>query len=68
MATMTYDPDADALSIIFGPGPSEGEEVSPGVILHFDAENRLVEIEVVPASKVLAPGTLEGLPLPAAAE
>jgi hypothetical protein len=26
MATVTYDPEADALSILFAPGPCEGEE------------------------------------------
>jgi uncharacterized protein YuzE len=68
MATVTYDPEADALDINFASGPSEGEEVSPGVIIHFDAQNRIVEIEILSASKRLAPGTLAGLPLPAAAE
>ena len=68
MATVTYDPQADAFDISFAPGPSEGEEVYPGVILHFDADNRIVEIEILSASKILAPGTLDGLPLPTAAE
>jgi uncharacterized protein YuzE len=68
MATVTYDPEADALGILFAPGPSEGEEVSPGVILHFDGANRIVEIEILSASKRLAPGALTGLPLPVAAE
>jgi uncharacterized protein YuzE len=66
MATVTYDPQADALDIRFADGPSEGEEVYPGVILHFNAENRIVEIEIFPASKILAPGALNDLP--AAAE
>jgi uncharacterized protein YuzE len=64
MATVTYDPQADALGIIFGPGPSEGEEAYPGVILHFDAENRIVEIEILSASKTLAPGAVDNLPAP----
>ena len=68
MATVTYDPEADALGIVFAPGPSEGEEVSPGVILHFDAADRIVEIEILSASKRLAPSALAGLPVPAAAE
>jgi uncharacterized protein YuzE len=68
MATVTYDPEADALGIFFASGPSDGEEVSPGVILHFDAANRIVEIEILSASKRLSPGALTGLPLPAAAE
>src|SRR5438045_9674815 len=65
MAAVTYDPQADALDISFAAaGPSEGEEVYPGVILHFDAENRLVEIEILSASKILTPGALDSLPLP----
>jgi uncharacterized protein YuzE len=69
MATVTYDPQADALDISFADVPSEGEEVYPGVILHFDAENRVVEIEILGASKVLAAGAeLEGLPLPEVTE
>jgi uncharacterized protein YuzE len=65
MATVTYDPQADALDICFTDGPSEGEEVYPGVILHFDVENRVVEIEILRESKVLAAGAgLKDLPLP----
>ena len=68
MATVTYDPEADALGIVFAPEPSEGEEVSPGVILHFDSADRIVEIEILSASKRVAPGGLAGLALPTAAE
>jgi uncharacterized protein YuzE len=63
MATVTYDPQADALAIRFADGgPTEGEEVHPDVILHFDAENRVVEIEILRASKVLAEGVIASLP------
>ena len=65
MAAITYDPEADAVSIIFAGGPSEGDEVHPGVILHFDAENRIVEIEILSASKILAPGAVDNLPMAA---
>jgi uncharacterized protein YuzE len=69
MAAVTYDPQADALDISFAAArPSEGEEVYPGVILHFDAENRLVEIEILSASKIVTPGALDGLPLPGVVE
>jgi uncharacterized protein YuzE len=54
-----YDPEADALSIVFAGGPSEGEEVYPGVMLHFDADNRLVEIEILPVSKILPEDVME---------
>ena len=62
MATLKYDQEADALAITFGCGPSEGEEVHRNVILHFDAADRIVEIEILHASKVLAAGAVDGLP------
>ena len=36
-ADVTYDPEAVAMIIRFADGEFEGEEVRPGVILHFDA-------------------------------
>jgi uncharacterized protein YuzE len=58
-ADMTYDPEADALTISFGDtGAVEGEEVHRGVILHFDAADRIVEIEVLHASKHLTEGAI----------
>jgi uncharacterized protein YuzE len=65
MAAITYDPEADAVGIVFADGPSEGEEVRPGIILHFDAENRIVEIEILSASKILPPGAVDNLPMAA---
>jgi len=62
MATgVTYDPEADALAINFGPGAIEGEEVRPGVILHYDADDRVVAIEVLHVSKTLTPGAIAAL-------
>jgi uncharacterized protein YuzE len=58
---VTYDPVADAVSIVFAEGSSEGEEVRPGVILHFDAEDRIVEIEILSVSKILPPGAVDAL-------
>ena len=61
-AKVTYDPEADALMIMFSTAPGvavEGEEVHPDVILHFDAQDRVVGIEVLHASKVLAEGAVE---------
>jgi uncharacterized protein YuzE len=52
-----YDPDADALYVRFSEAEIiESEEVSNGVILDFDAEGRIVAIEVLDASKHLAAG------------
>jgi len=57
---VTYDPEADAVTIAFTAAPTlEGEEVHPGVILHFDASDRIVAVEVLHASKVLAEGAVQ---------
>jgi uncharacterized protein YuzE len=58
-ADVTYDPDADAVTVAFTAAATiEGEEVHPGVILHFDATDRIVAIEVLRVSKVLAEGAI----------
>jgi uncharacterized protein YuzE len=65
MATMTYDREGDVLYIALVPDSpdTEGEEVHPGVTLLFNGE-RIVGIEILPASKILAPGAVEGVPAP----
>jgi uncharacterized protein YuzE len=61
----TYDAEADALYVRFSETPVvESEEVSDGVVLDFDAEGRIVAIELLDASKHLAAGAK----LPTAAE
>ncbi|HJU18008.1 MAG TPA: DUF2283 domain-containing protein [Stellaceae bacterium] len=65
-AGVTYDPEADALTISFTAAPTvEGEEVHPGVILHFDATDRIVAIEALHVSKTLAKGAVSLLRQPA---
>jgi len=60
-----YDPEADALYVRFADAAIvESEEVTAGVILDFDAEGRIVAIELLEASKHLA----SGAELPTAAE
>ncbi len=57
--TTTYDPEADALSVQLGPPGTEiasTEEVAPGIILDFDADGRLVAIEVVSVRTRVAAG------------
>ena len=52
-----YDPEADALYVRFADAPVvETEEVRPGVMFDFDAEGRIVAIEVLDASEHLAIG------------
>lgn len=49
---VTYDPSVDALRIRFGDAPiKESDEEKPGVILDYDAEGRVVAIEILDASK-----------------
>ena len=65
MAAVTYDRDADVLYIELaaGDGPdTEGEEVHPGVMLMFDANGRIIGIEITAASKILGPDALADLP------
>ena len=62
---LTYDPEADAVFLRLGDGaPTESEELSPGVTADFDAEGRIVALEVLPASKLLAPGGWSKAPAP----
>ena len=52
-----YDPDVDALYVRFADTPViESEEVSAGVVLDYDAEGRIVAIELLDASKQVASG------------
>jgi uncharacterized protein YuzE len=53
----TYDPAADALYVRFtDTSIFESEEVADGVVLDFDAEGRIVAIELLEASKHVSPG------------
>jgi uncharacterized protein YuzE len=54
MIKTSYDPEADAMFIWFGPEgiKSAGtEEVAPGVMLDFDSEGRVIGIEVLDVSE-----------------
>lgn len=53
---LKYDPKVDALYVRFGAGSvAESEEVSPGIVLDFDAEGRIVALEILDARRKLAP-------------
>jgi len=57
MMKTLYDPDVDALYVRFADTPvSESEEVSAGVVLDYDANGRIVAIELLDASKHITPG------------
>ena len=52
-----YDPDSDALCLRLADAAIvDSEEVSPGVVLDFDAEGRVVAIEILDASEQVARG------------
>jgi uncharacterized protein YuzE len=56
MTDMTYDPGADAIYIYLGAGEIERQEEAGPFIYDVDTEGRIVGIEILSASKVLAPG------------
>jgi YD repeat-containing protein len=60
-----YDPDVDALYVRFADTPiSESEEITAGVVLDYDANGRIVAIELLDASKHIT----QGVKFPTAAE
>jgi len=60
-----YYPDTDSLYIDLSEKESAGStEVAPGVVLDFDAERRLVGIDIDHASKVVNLTRLEAEALP----
>jgi uncharacterized protein YuzE len=56
MTDLTYDPEADAVDIAIGRGKVERTEEAGPFVYDVDAEGHIVGIEVLSASKVLAPG------------
>jgi uncharacterized protein YuzE len=57
MTDVTYDPDADAAYVTLSDAAvQDSAEVSPGVVLDYDSEGRVVGIELLSARKQLAPG------------
>jgi uncharacterized protein YuzE len=56
MTDMTYDPEADAVYIAVGQGKVDRTAETGPFIYDVDAEGRIVGIELLSASRVLAPG------------
>ena len=56
MTDITYDPEADAVYITIGRGRFHRTEETGPFIYDVDTEGHIVGIEILSASKVLAPG------------
>jgi uncharacterized protein YuzE len=64
MTDITYDPEADAVYITIGNGQVESTDEAGPFIYDLDQEGRVLGIEVLGASKLLAPGDWQRAPLP----
>jgi uncharacterized protein YuzE len=66
-----YDPEVDALSVIFREATVTTKELADGIVAEYDAEDRLVGLEILDAgSRLDSPSsfrevTLEGVALAA---
>ena len=57
MTDITYDPEADAAYVTLSTtAVNDSAEVAPGVVLDFDTQGRVVGIELLAATRHLAPG------------
>jgi len=56
MTDTTYDPEADAVYIYIGTGKIDHTEEAGPFIYDVDIEGRVIGIEILTASKILAPG------------
>ena len=54
MIRTSYDPEADAMFVWFGPEGTKSaatKQVTPGVMLDFDSDGRVIGIEVLEVSE-----------------
>lgn len=69
--SVTYDPEADAIAVRFAPEGVcyyESEEVAPGVVLDYDADGRVIGVELLYVRDLLASGRVETAPAKPAAK
>jgi uncharacterized protein YuzE len=64
MIDMTYDPEADAVYMYIGRGKVDHTEEAGPFIYDLDAEGRVLGIEILHVSNVLAPGDWQNARLP----
>jgi uncharacterized protein YuzE len=58
MIRTSYDPEADAMFVWFGPESTksaETQEVAPGIMLDHDAQGRVIGIEVLDVRERMTP-------------
>jgi len=56
MTDITYDPEADAVYIVVARGKVDRTEEAGPFIYDVDTDGRILGIEILSASKLLAPG------------
>lgn len=57
-----YSPEVDVLVVVLRDGePKYGEEIAPGVIVHYDVDSRPIEVEILDGSEFLATAIREVL-------
>jgi uncharacterized protein YuzE len=56
MIDLTYDPEADAVYLYFSGRKIDRTEEAGPFVYDVDAEGRIVGVEILSASKLLAPG------------
>ena len=57
MMRTSYDPEADAMFVWFGPEDAKSaatQEVAPGILLDFDADGRVIGIEILDVGERMA--------------
>jgi uncharacterized protein YuzE len=57
MMRTSYDPDSDAMFVWFGPEGAKSagtQEVSPGILLDFDSDGRVIGIEILDVAERMA--------------
>lgn len=60
MVSVDYDAAVDVLSIVLATKPvKESAEILPDVIADFDADGRVIALEILDASKIVDPAALE---------
>ena len=66
MTDTTYDPEADAVYLRVGRGKIDRQEEHGPFVCDLDAQGRVLGIEILSASHILAPGAWLDAPLPGA--